>query len=188
MPCDLYPGFVRVVDRARREVRVEIPPLTDGASIWPKADINYPIGDDSKDTEIRIVEGLPVNISFHNGDPRYPVIMGFRNPHVGNEVGWRRWNHDNIEWNADKEAHVAAGETINLDSGKVININAGDSINLVVGGTSIKLTASDIQQAAAAIGIKGPVTQTGGDMTSGGKSVQHHTHPSAPPGPPSEPQ
>jgi hypothetical protein len=160
MPCDLYPGVVRSVDRGRREIRVEIPPLTDGASIWPLAEINYPIGDDSKDTEIRIVEGLPVNVSFHNGDPRYPVIMGYRNPHIGNEVGWRRWNHDNIEWNADK----------------VVNINAGESINLVVGGTSIKLTSGAIKAIAQAVGIQGPVTQTGGDMTSDSISVQTHTH------------
>lgn len=179
MPSDLYPGFVRSVDRARREVRVEIPPLTDGASIWPLAEINYPIGDDSRNTEIRIVEGLSVNISFHNGDPRYPVIMGFRNPNIGNEVGWRRWNHDNIEWNADA----------------VVNINAGESINLVVGGTSFRLTASAIKAIAQAISeqadaitIKGPVTQTGGDMTSDGVSAQHHKHPTAAPGPASEPQ
>lgn len=172
MPSDLYPGFVRSVDRVRREVRVEIPPLTDGASIWPLAEINYPIGDDSRDTEIRIVVGLPVNISFHNGDPRYPVIMGFRNPHIGNVVGWRRFNHDNFEVNADA----------------VVNINAGESINLVVGGTSLKLTASDIKAIAAAIGIQGPVTQTGGDMTSDGVSAQHHKHPTAALGPPSEPQ
>jgi len=171
MPSDIYPGFVRSVNRARREVRVEIPPLTDGASTWPLAEINYPIGDDSRNTEIRIVEGLPVNISFHNGDPRYPVIMGFRNPHIGNEVGWRRFNHDNFEVNADA----------------VVNINAGESINLVVGGTSLRLTAQDIKAIAAAIGLKGPVTQTGGDMTSDGISVQHHKHPTAALGPPSEP-
>lgn len=183
MPCDIYPGFVRFVDRARREVRVEIPPFTDGASIWPKADINYPIGDDSKNTEIRIVEGLPVNISFHNGDPRYPVIMGFRNPHVENEVGWRRWNHDNIECNADEVVNINAGKTINLTAGETINLSAktinvtGDTaINLVTGSTSIKLTAGQIQQIATILTMKGLVVHTGADMTSNGISVPYHTH------------
>jgi hypothetical protein len=137
MPCDIYPAFVRAVDRNRREIRVEIPPLTDGASIWPLAEINYPIGDDSKDTEIRIVEGLPVNVSFHNGDPRYPVIMGYRNPHVGNEVGWRRFNHDNIEANAD--------DVINLNAGQTINLTAGTSIVLTVGGSTVTITPSTVE-------------------------------------------
>lgn len=143
MPSDLYPGFVRSVDRARREVRVEIPPFTDGASIWPLAEINYPIGDDAKNTEIRIVEGLPVNISFHNGDPRYPIIMGYRNAHTGNGVGWRRWAHDNIEQNAD--------DTLNLNAGKTIVIKAGTKILLQAGGSKIEITGAQIALLASLI-------------------------------------
>lgn len=172
MLANLWAAKVESVDRNRREVRVSIPPLTDGATEWPIAEICYPIGDDSPNTEIRIVDDAPVWVAFRNGDARYPIIMGHRPVNTGNVVGWRRWNHDNIEWNADK----------------VVNINAGESINLVVGDTSFKLTAADIKAIAAAIGIKGPVTQTGGDMTSDGVSAQHHKHPTAALGSPSEPQ
>lgn len=172
MLANLWPAWVESVDRNRREVRVSVPPLTDGATEWPIAEICYPIGDDSPDTEIRIVDGAPIWVAFRNGDARFPVIMGHRPVNVGNVVGWRRWNHDNIELNADA----------------VVNINAGESINLVVGTVSLKLTASDIKAIAAAIGIQGPVTQTGGDMTSDGVSAQHHKHPTAALGPPSEPQ
>lgn len=171
MPSNPYPAFVRVVDRGRREIRVEIPPYTDGASELPLAEIMYPVGDDSKNTEIRMVEGLPVWVSFIAGDPRRPLIIGCRNPNTGNVVGMRRWNHDNFEINADES----------------LTINAGTAINLVVGGTSIKLTGAEIASIAAAHKVEGPVTQTGGDLTSDGISLQHHKTPSAPPGPLSEP-
>lgn len=160
MPADLYAAVVEAVDRDRREVRVSVPPYTDGASEWPLAEINYPIGDDSTNTEIRIVEGKPIWVSFHNGDPRYPVIMGSRNPRVGNVVGMRRWNHDNFELNADD----------------TFTINAGSKIALVVGGTTLTLTPEELAGIASAIKLQGPVTQTGGDMTSDGISAQHHVH------------
>ena len=166
-----WPAIIAEVDRERREVRVSIPPLTDGASELPIAEIEYPIGDDSLNTEIRMVVGRPVWVSFIAGDQRRPIITGFRNPNTGNVVGMRRWNHDNFEINADQ----------------VLTINAGAAINLVVGGTSIKLTGAEIASIAAAHKVQGPVTQTGGDFTSDGISVQHHNHPTAPPGPVSEP-
>lgn len=177
MPSNKHPGFIRKVDRVRREVRVEIPPFTDGASELPIAEIEYPIGDDSKNTEIRLVEGRGVWIEFIAGDPRRPLITGYRNPNTGNVVGMRRWNHDNFEINANE----------------VFTINAGAKIALIVGGTSLVLTPESIAEIAAALSVKaavaieGAVAQTGGDMTSAGISVQHHKHPSAPSGPPSEP-
>ena len=171
MPSNKHPGFIRAVDAARREVRVEIPPFTDGASELPIAEIEYPIGDDSRDTEIRLVIGREVWIEFIAGDPRRPLITGFRNPNVGNVIGMRRWNHDNFEINADQ----------------VLTINAGTAINLVVGGTSIKLTGAEIASIAAAHKVQGAIAQTGGDITSDGISVQHHKHPTAALGPPSEP-
>ena len=173
MPSNfLHAAFIRSVDRKRREIRVEVPPYTDGASLMPLAEVMYPVGDDSTNTEIRLVEGAPVYVAFEAGDPRYPIIMGFRNPNIGNVVGMRRWNHDNFELNADE----------------TFTINAGTAINLIVGGTSIKLTGAEIASIAAAHKVQGPVTQTGGDMTSDGISAQHHKHPTAALGPPSEPQ
>lgn len=172
MPSNKHPGFIRLVDRDRREVRVEIPPFTDGASQLPIAEIEYPLGDDSRNTEIRLVEGRGVWIEFIAGDPRRPLITGFRNPNSGNVVGVRRWNHDNFEINADEE----------------FTINAGAKIALIVGGTSLVLTPESIAEIAAALSvkaavaiegavtIKGAVTQTGGDMTSDGVSVQQHPH------------
>lgn len=159
---DLYAGFVRQVDenKTRREIRVEVPPYTDGASILPKAEICYPIGDDSRRTAIRIKEGTPVWLAFRGGDPRYPIIMGYRNANEGNEADWRRWEYDNIDLTADK----------------VVTINASEKIALVVGGVSFVLTPESIAAMADAHTVKGPVTQTGGDFTSDGISVQNHPH------------
>lgn len=145
-----YAAFVRSVDRARREIRVEVPPFTNGATLFPLAQIEYPIGDDSMDTEIRIVVDKPVWVAFEAGDPRYPIITGFRNPNVGNEVGWRRWNHDNIEWNADAVANVNA-DTINLMAGTTVNITAGTSINLKVGDSTLVITGDAITGKAGII-------------------------------------
>lgn len=156
------PGFVEAVteNRERREIRVSFAPYTDGASEWPIAEMCYPIGDDSRGTEIRMVPGMPVWLAFRGGDERYPIIVGNRPVNTGNEQSTRRWNHDNFEINADK----------------VLTINAGEAINLVVGGTTFKLTPQAIDAMASAHNIKGKVTQTGGDMTSDGISSQNHTH------------
>lgn len=177
MPSNKHPGIIREVHRNRREVRVEIPPFTDGASEWPVAEIEYPLGDDSRNTEIRLVIGREIWVEFLAGDVRRPIITGFRNPNVGNEVGTRRWNHDNFEINADQ----------------VFTVNAGAKIALIVGGTSLILTPELIEELATALKVKakvtieGEVTQTGGDLTSDGISLQHHKTPTAPPGPMSEP-
>ncbi|MCK2122111.1 hypothetical protein [Pseudomonas sp. PNPG3] len=154
MPSDRYPAIIRSVDRNAREVRVEVPPFTDGADVLPLAEIEYPIGDDSKDTEIRLVEGLPIWVAFVAGDPRYPIITGYRNPNTGNEVGWRRWNHDNIEWNADAVVNINAGTTVNINA-ETINLNATKAINLVAGNSSIKITLAQIAQIAAIIKLNG---------------------------------
>lgn len=143
MPSNKHPGFIRLVDRDRREVRVEIPPFTDGASELPIAEIEYPIGDDSLNTEIRLVEGRPVWIEFIAGDPRRPLITGFRNPNTGNVVGMRRWNHDAFESNADTNYTVNAGENV--------TINAGATIKLVVGGSTFTVTADTIAALAGTI-------------------------------------
>ena len=144
MPSNRHPGIIRAVDRARREVRVEVPPFTDGAAEWPIAEIEYPIGDDSRNTEIRLVVDLEVWISFIAGDPRRPIITGFRNPNVGNEVAWRRWNHDNIEHNADAVANINA---------QTINLTAGAEIVLTVGGSTVVITPSAVTITAGTINL-----------------------------------
>lgn len=110
-----YPAIVRSYNQARRTCRVEIPGLTDGADVLPEAEIEYPIGDKSRaganTTEIEITPGDTVWVAFIGGDPRYPIITGYRNPQSGNSADWRRWHHANIELIADAEMRLVVGGT-----------------------------------------------------------------------------
>lgn len=164
-----WPGVIRSYDRPRREVRVEIPGITDGAEEWPVAQIEYPIGDKSKHTEIRILEGDLVWLEFECGDPRYPIITGWRNPNVENVVMYRRWHHENIESDADQTQKHTSGTSytvlagtdikneaknnINIKAGSTIVIEAGTSITLKVGGSSIVINSSSITAKAGKIDL-----------------------------------
>jgi len=164
-----WPAVVRSIDRPAREVRVEIKGITDGAEVMPKAQIEYPIGDKSKHTEIRILEGDEVWVEFECGDPRYPIITGWRCPNVGNSVNYRRWHHENIESDADDtQKHTAgksytvdagtdingkAGDNIVLNAGKTITLEAGESITLKVGGSTIVIDGSSITATASMIDL-----------------------------------
>ena len=108
-----YPAIVKTYSQARRTCRVEIPGLTDGGDVLPEAEIEYPIGDKSRaganTTEIEITPGDTVWVAFIGGDPRYPIITGYRNPQAGNSADWRRWHHANMELLADTLMKLIAG-------------------------------------------------------------------------------
>lgn len=193
-----WPGVIKSYDADLREVRVDIPGMTDGAEEFPVAQIRYPIGDKSKHTEIEILEGDLVWLAFECGDPRYPIITGWRNPSEGNVVGFRRWHHKNIESDADETQKHTAGtsytvkaesvlidgtktvtiksEAILLDASQTVTIKGGSKVLLEVGGSQFELSSGGIKQVSSANTMQGPLTQTGGDITSDGKSVQFHVH------------
>ena len=110
-----YPAIVRGYDAAARMCRVEIPGLTDGGDVLPLAEIEYSLGDKSRAganaTEVEITAGDTVWVAFIGGDPRYPIITGYRNPQAGNSADWRRWHHANIELIADAEMRLVVGGT-----------------------------------------------------------------------------
>lgn len=126
-----YPGVVRSYDKAKRTCRVEIPGLTDGGDVLPEAEIEYAIGDKSAHsnypTEVEILAGDTVWIAFIGGDPRYPVITGYRNPQSGNASDWRRFHHANVEILADGTLRLKVGgselvmtpDTIKLKSDRI---------------------------------------------------------------------
>ncbi len=122
-----YPAIVRSYDQAKRTCRVEIPGLTDGGDVLPEAEIEYPIGDKSRaganTTELEILSGDTVRVAFIGGDPRYPIITGYRNPEAGNSADWRRWHHPNIELLADGIMRLAVGpsEIVLTPDGIVMN-------------------------------------------------------------------
>lgn len=135
-----YPAVVVSYDWQKRTCRIEIPGLTDGGDVMPEAEIEYPIGDKSRlgnyTTEIEIWPGDTVWVAFIGGDPRYPVITGYRNPRAGNSVDWRRWHHKNIELSADTNIVIQAGGSVTIKAGRVAieseflthnGVNVGDT-------------------------------------------------------------
>ena len=162
-----WPGIIRAYSAQSREVRVEIPGVTDGATEWPTAEIEYPIGDKSRHTEIRILVGDEVWLEFLRGDPRYPIITGWRCPSIGNDVGTRRWHHENFETEADvDQLHIAgtdygilagnnvgidAGTTVEVVAGSTVEVFAGERILLKVGGSTIEITPDMIKALAGQI-------------------------------------
>ena len=115
-----WPAVIISYDADSRTCVVSIPGQTDGAESGLVAEIEYPIGDKSRHatmTEIEILPGDKVWVEFIQGDPRYPLITGWRNPTRGNSKDWRRWHHANVEILADRQMRLIAGEKILLQVG-----------------------------------------------------------------------
>ena len=148
-----WPAEVVSYDAAARTARVSIPNVTDGSSEMPEAVFEYPIGDradasDSKDhTEIRVLAGDAVWVEFECGDPRFPIITGFRLKRAGNPVDWRRWRHANIEMTADNELIINAAKVTWNVTGDVTE-NIGGNHTTDVGGSSDSTAATSTHQSA----------------------------------------
>lgn len=150
---NLFPAVVASVDGPSRIIRVSIPFLTDGAQDLPEAVLCSSLGDKSEHTEIRILAGDRVWVAFINGDPRYPIIMGFRPKEIGNVVGMRRFHHDNIELQADTNTKIESGAQIQMIAGDTVSIEAGTSITLSVGGSTLVVDGSGITLNGSAINL-----------------------------------
>lgn len=160
----LWPAVVASYDGPSRSCRVRIDDVTDGSAIYPEAFFNNPLGDNAETTEIRIKAGDPVWVMFECGDPRFPIITGFRTPRAGNPTGWRRWAHENIEITADGQL------VINADS-VVWNVKGGVTEN--IGGAKTTKAASASLDAATNL-IKAATTLQGsfaGQAGPGGADV-----------------
>ena len=155
-----WPAVVTAYDQDSRTCEIEIPGQTDGSQLRMIAEIEYPIGDKSRHatmTEIEILPGDLVWIEFIQGDPRYPLITGWRNPTQGNSKDWRRWHHKNIEILADNlicelsglDKRVKAGNDVQVQAGIDVLIKAGDSFKAVasnkaqITGGKVNITATD---------------------------------------------
>lgn len=151
----LIPGIVHSYDRERRTCRVQIPGLTDGAEVFPEAEFCNALGDKSEHTEVRILPGDRVWLSFINSDPRYPVIMGFRPKQAGNVIGFRRWHHDRIETDADATQKHTAGEQYQIVVGASTITITPDSITLSSNGSTVVVDASGVALNGAQIKLNG---------------------------------
>jgi len=85
-----------------RTAQVHIHGLTDGASEGLTATFAYPVGDDDRDTERRIVVGSDVYVFFEDGDQASPVIAFYTSHSTKNLVDVRRIRQKNIELLAEQ--------------------------------------------------------------------------------------
>jgi hypothetical protein len=164
-----YPAVVKSYDKVTRQCRVDIPDITKGGDVYLLAEIEYPIGEKSKivegkvSTEIEILPGDTVWVAFIGGDPRYPIITGYRNPQTGNSVDWRRFHHANIQLIADNEMLLTVGSS---------------QVRLVPDETKITVGSSYITVTDGAITVHADdVTVTGSSLKHNSKNVgDTHTH------------
>lgn len=154
------PGIVDAYDPAKKLARVQIPGVTDGAEVLPQAMLCYPIGDKSEHTDIRILAGDRVWLDFVNGDPRFPIITGFRPKETDGAVDWRRLHHTNLEFVADTDLLLTA-------SGGQVVIEAGSAVSITA--PTLEITAS--------VTITGNVSTTGALTNNGINVGSTHTHP-----------
>lgn len=188
-----YPAIVKSYNQAKRTCRIEIPGVTDGGDTLPEAEIEYPIGDKSRNgtpTEIEILPNDTVWVSFLAGDPRYPIITGWRNPETGNSADWRRYHHKNIELLADQIMHfMVSSSEITIDPSSIVEktnqktTDAPDTIitgNVHINGSlvvdqSITGTGGLAISGGNGASVDGSMTTTG-DVVAGGVSLQKHVH------------
>lgn len=121
MPGRYLPAFVASYEPGSGLARVRIPGLTDGAEVFPLAELCYPIGHRSEDSELLIRAGDRVWVDLINDDPRFPIIVGFRPMQTGNRVGVTR-----IEQN---EVEIVAPGGVNVESSTLTHngTNVGDT-------------------------------------------------------------
>jgi hypothetical protein len=172
----LWPGVVESYDKVRRTCRVSIAGITDGPGTLPEAVFNNPLGDRAADTEIRILPGDAVWLMFEAGDPRYPIIMGYRTPRAGNPVDWRRWHHKNIELIAEDTFLITLGGTsITVTDGLVHIVGADVQIaeNLIVGKN---VTVAQSIVATQNITAGGNVADAGGSKTMANMRTKFNAH------------
>lgn len=177
----LMPAEVDSIDREARIARVRIPGLTDGATELPEAEFCNPIGDKSEHTEIRMVPGDRVWLAFAGGDPRYPVIVGYRPRQQENGIDWRRFEHANFQFDADTGFIINAGVEVTINAPKV-NVNASEQATVVspkvlVDSPDTTFTGKVAVQGpfsyAAGMTGKGNATMSG-DMALSGGSIKHN--------------
>ena len=200
-----YPAVVVGYDANTRLAQVKIEPLDNGADTVLDAELLYPLGDKSN-TAIEVLAGDFVWVEFEAGDPRYPIIAGYRNKREGNDDATRRYHHHgsfeiladniikikgNVKVIVESETVEVIAPTVKVTSTTVtvdattITVNASNtnitSLVNITGNTSI---TGNLAVAGAISGtggsgasIAGNVTVSSGDVVADGKSLKTHTHP-----------
>lgn len=171
----LYPAIIRSYDAPRRRVRIEMVGMTDGDKLLPEAELMYNLGDKSHHTEIEIKAGDTVWIDFLANDSRYPIIMGYRNPEVGNDVQWRRWHHANIELHADGTM-ILKGNHLQIQFNTIETTGITTHNSHITNKALVSLNAGMNNGEGGAVICTGGFNINNGDVNADGISLKTHTH------------
>lgn len=177
----LYPAVIREYDATRRKVRIEIVGMTDGDTLLPESDLMYSLGDKSSHTEIEILAGDTVWVDFLADDPRYPIVVGFRPPEIGNVVDWRRFHHANMELAADGEM-ILKGKSLKMEfetietTGTTTNNSKITNKSPVVNEEIVSMNAGMNNGNGGTVSCDGGLNVVNGDVTSDGISLKNHHH------------
>jgi len=186
-----YPAVVVSYDGVTRLAKIKLEPLDEGADTALDAELLYPLGDKSN-TAIEVLANDPVWVEFEAGDPRYPIIVGYRNKREGNDDTTRRYHHhgsfeilaDNIIKIKGNVKVIVESETVEVHATTVTvtatHTNITSLVN-ITGNTSITgnlAVAGEIRgTGGSGAAIAGNVTVSTGDVLADGKSLKGHTHP-----------
>lgn len=171
----LYPAVIKSYDAARRRVRIEMVGMTDGDTLLPESELMYSLGDKSKHTEIEIQSGDTVWVDFMANDPRYPIIMGYRNPEHGNSLAWRKWHHSNIEIAAEGEM-ILKGRSLKLEFATIETTGTTTNNSAITNKATVSMNAGMNNGNGGAVSCTGGLNITGGDVEADGVKLKDHTH------------
>ena len=138
-----YRATVVSYDPNSRTCRVKVPGIAEQGDVMPNAEICYPIGDKSVATagatEIAIAANDLVWVEFEQGDKRFPIIVGYRNPTTGNSTGTRAFSHANIALTAANIMTFSAA-TLNIAANVNITGNVTTTGTMQNNGKSVGST------------------------------------------------
>lgn len=145
-------GTIAEADHAARKIRVKSGDLLTGWLPWPAE-----IGRNYKRWRpLRV--GTGVIVACASGDPAQAQVIGM----------------------LYTDALVSPSSSADID---MIEFDDGSAIEHNAAAHTLKIhAAGELTLSGSTIKMLGPVTQTGGDMTSDGISAQHHTHGGIAPG------
>lgn len=103
-----YRAKILSYNAQNRTANVHIIGLTDGAEDGLTATFAYAVGDDDRDTELKIVAGNDCYVFFESNDPARPVIAFYASHGTGALTDIRRIKQQNIELLAEVKATIEA--------------------------------------------------------------------------------
>lgn len=162
-----YPAVVVGYDANTRLAQVKIEPLDNGADTVLDAELLYPLGDKSN-TAIEVLAGDFVWVEFEAGDPRYPIIVGYRNKRTGNDDSTRRYHHHgSFEILADNIIKIKGNVKVIVESETVEVI----APTVKVTSTTVTVDATTITVNASNTNITSLVNITGNTSITGNLAV-----------------